>query len=399
MKVVMNDVKKETVLHALRLVKECAKHQPCKVCGNAIADAFAAMALGDGDPPREVQQLIEKWRAEEQRLCRMADGQGQTQYAERLAAKADAYGSCADELSALLTAAGRDVTKAELAEHVRAIQRAVEAQLPEDEPDCVQPWVYETAVKTMAQRLTAAGSSSSPKISQAIEDMDRAKNYAHGQCGSALNCRLCAAYANLKVVLARSSPSKHETQDAFVAGWNARGDACYPTPIDGELTIALRQYKTAAGSSREDATCEACDAGYRLADDGIHYNDASGGWTWGVCRKVVAKHKAEPAAGSSAPPLSQRWRTIADQYATGCGQSHADYARALQDCADQLDAERGSSAPPQETVTRFEVIDENGRIYVCRPCSIELSYQDQGRTLKVFVTPGSDRSLTPESEK
>lgn len=36
----------------------------------------------------------------------------------------------------------------------------------------------------------------------------------------------------------------------------------------------------------EPITCEACEAGYRLAVDGLHYDDDGGGWTWGVCRKV-----------------------------------------------------------------------------------------------------------------
>ena len=36
-------------------------------------------------------------------------------------------------------------------------------------------------------------------------------------------------------------------------------------------------------------------------------------------------------------------------------------------------------------VTRFEVIDEKGRAYTKHNCKIELSYQDDGRTLKVFV--------------
>lgn len=45
------------------------------------------------------------------------------------------------------------MTKKELKEHVRAIQLAVERLLPEDEPDCVRPWVYETAVKVLAARL------------------------------------------------------------------------------------------------------------------------------------------------------------------------------------------------------------------------------------------------------
>ena len=36
-------------------------------------------------------------------------------------------------------------------------------------------------------------------------------------------------------------------------------------------------------------------------------------------------------------------------------------------------------------VTRFEVIDENGRAYTQKDCKVELSYQDDGRTLKVFI--------------
>lgn len=43
-----------------------------------------------------------------------------------------------------------------------------------------------------------------------------------------------------------------------------------------------------------------------------------------------------------------------------------------------------------QTLTRFEVIDENGRVYVKNSlynCHLELSYQDDGRTLKVFIKP------------
>ncbi len=36
-------------------------------------------------------------------------------------------------------------------------------------------------------------------------------------------------------------------------------------------------------------------------------------------------------------------------------------------------------------VTRFEVIHEKGRAYTKHNCKIELSYQDDGKTLKVFV--------------
>lgn len=43
-------------------------------------------------------------------------------------------------------------------------------------------------------------------------------------------------------------------------------------------------------------------------------------------------------------------------------------------------------------VTRFEVIDETGRVIVLNPCTIELSLQDGGKTLKVF-TKSSRRNL------
>lgn len=38
-------------------------------------------------------------------------------------------------------------------------------------------------------------------------------------------------------------------------------------------------------------------------------------------------------------------------------------------------------------VTRVEVIDEYGRRYTKHNCKVELSYQDDGRTLKVFIKP------------
>lgn len=57
-----------------------------------------------------------------------------------------------------------------------------------------------------------------------------------------------------------------------------------------------------------------------------------------------------------------------------------------------------------QPVTRFEVIDhrepfgaigvKTGRVYVANPCAVELSYQDGGRTLKVFVN-GQRQSASP----
>jgi len=37
-------------------------------------------------------------------------------------------------------------------------------------------------------------------------------------------------------------------------------------------------------------------------------------------------------------------------------------------------------------ITRVEIIDENGRVYVNNSCThVELSHQDDGRTLKIFL--------------
>ena len=38
-----------------------------------------------------------------------------------------------------------------------------------------------------------------------------------------------------------------------------------------------------------------------------------------------------------------------------------------------------------KTINRFEVIDETGRVIVKYDVSVELNYQDDGRTLKVFL--------------
>jgi hypothetical protein len=62
-----------------------------------------------------------------------------------------------------------------------------------------------------------------------------------------------------------------------------------------------------------------------------------------------------------------------------------------------LDAELDAICRDAEAVTRFEVIDHRapgtpgprGRVYVSYDCAVELSYQDDRRTLKVFV---NDRS-------
>lgn len=62
----------------------------------------------------------------------------------------------------------------------------------------------------------------------------------------------------------------------------------------------------------------------------------------------------------------------------------ADVTDALNKLAQQIEK------PETSKVDRFEVIDETGRAYVKgsiygTPVKVELSYQDDGRTLKVFI--------------
>jgi hypothetical protein len=45
------------------------------------------------------------------------------------------------------------------------------------------------------------------------------------------------------------------------------------------------------------------------------------------------------------------------------------------------------SPVPEHKVTRLEVIDETGRKLTLWNCGITFSYQDDGRTLKIFVAP------------
>lgn len=58
-----------------------------------------------------------------------------------------------------------------------------------------------------------------------------------------------------------------------------------------------------------------------------------------------------------------------------------------------------SPAPRIKDVTRFEVIDEKGRALVKYAVDVELSYQDDGRTLKVFIKHNPDKVKTFESSQ
>ena len=71
--------------------------------------------------------------------------------------------------------------------------------------------------------------------------------------------------------------------------------------------------------------------------------------------------------------------------------------RQLKECQERSAIATQEQRVPEdgEKVTRLEVINENGRAFYARPVSIKLSYQDDGRTLKIFAI----RATAPEQEK
>lgn len=50
-------------------------------------------------------------------------------------------------------------------------------------------------------------------------------------------------------------------------------------------------------------------------------------------------------------------------------------------------------------VTRLEVIDKTGRAYVVKDSEVELSYQDEARTLKIFVKPRIEATTKNKEQK
>lgn len=50
-------------------------------------------------------------------------------------------------------------------------------------------------------------------------------------------------------------------------------------------------------------------------------------------------------------------------------------------------------------VTRLEVINKTGRAYVVKDSEVELSYQDEARTLKIFVKPRIEATTAKNKEQ
>lgn len=70
--------------------------------------------------------------------------------------------------------------------------------------------------------------------------------------------------------------------------------------------------------------------------------------------------------------------------------AHKDSVKDCEQCWPEFSGENMNTST--EELSRIEVIDETGRAYVRGsiyndPVKVELSVQDDGRTLKIFVTP------------
>ena len=81
-----------------------------------------------------------------------------------------------------------------------------------------------------------------------------------------------------------------------------------------------------------------------------------------------------------------------------CPECGFEITKALAQSRAEALEEAARVAEDARKVTRFEVIDEGGRAYTRWGVKIDLSYQDDGRTLKVFVKPDASQSAsTPET--
>jgi hypothetical protein len=106
------------------------------------------------------------------------------------------------------------------------------------------------------------------------------------------------------------------------------------------------------------------------------------GWTWQAAQRSTAEVERLQGAVVELDDALKRSKTVG--HIVGGATSWAEKHAAL-----IAEARAALAEPEKVEVTRFEVIDHRldmkGRVLVAWPCSVELSYQDGGRTLKVFV--------------
>lgn len=82
--------------------------------------------------------------------------------------------------------------------------------------------------------------------------------------------------------------------------------------------------------------CEACEAGFRLVPDGIHYDDVHDGLTWGVCRKLTPfrAQSYNPSAKYITPTLI--WVKDGEEYWEDDDEPHAVGHLECKQCGDHV---------------------------------------------------------------
>lgn len=111
----------------------------------------------------------------------------------------------------------------------------------------------------------------------------------------------------------------------------------------------------------------------------------------GVCHGCEEEIVLDPIVKDVTKKYKDRSRVGINKYGTTLKNSNASLPEWINHIQEELmDAtlylERAKQdIHPSEKVTRLEVIDVTGRAYSKWNCTIDISYQDNGRTLKVFV--------------
>ena len=107
-----------------------------------------------------------------------------------------------------------------------------------------------------------------------------------------------------------------------------------------------------------------------------------------VFARIIRDRKTAPDTSSPLRALLDEAQHALDVLAGDVEDTFPTRAEAAADLAMRLRSGL-AGANPYDAVTRFEMVDHRegggGRFYVANPASIEISLQDRGRTLKVFV--------------
>jgi Lar family restriction alleviation protein len=166
-----------------------------------------------------------------------------------------------------------------------------------------------------------------------------------------------------------------------------------PCPFCGSTNITHFTNVTGDYGGHE---LECNDCGTNPCEQERTYEDAKRKWNSRaghiVDVKMVRGYGMTPK-GEPMPQTIEEWKHLVDldevamhRMTKELGELKAKVARLTQ----QNDSLRGKQATNK--VTRFEVIDHTwagiGRVLAHYGCSVELSYQDEGKTLKVFLKDG-----------